>query len=259
MASSPMLGDVSGWSLSIQTLEVDQEQPLWYGNDNYDDVIDRTTGGMFITAQRYNTSFWIEGAKYIDMYPPYSVMVVYSTSESNVEGRYESSKPYKVMSVWRSFGDGHTRAGGKGMDVTPGDLDKCVFIGRVEDVFADVDFTNVWSLEDVFRAAAIENVVYFIGGYHIHGIPANVHDKRYCALDWYGMTSSMRARDPNVWTHWVVLDEVSPEMIYRAKEYRRMEPYEGWHGHRIGGQTGREEDNEPMLEVVVPKSFAAPA
>ena len=70
MASSPMLGDVSGWSLSIQTLEVDQEQPLWYGNDNYDDVIDRTTGGMFITAQRYKTSFWIEGAKYIDMYPP---------------------------------------------------------------------------------------------------------------------------------------------------------------------------------------------
>ena len=40
MASSPMLGDVAGWSLSIQTLEVDQEQPLWYGNYNYDDVID---------------------------------------------------------------------------------------------------------------------------------------------------------------------------------------------------------------------------
>ena len=51
-------------------MEVDQEQPLWYGNDNYDDVIDRTTGGMFITAQRYNASFWIEGAKHIDTYPP---------------------------------------------------------------------------------------------------------------------------------------------------------------------------------------------
>ena len=89
MSSSPMLGDHSGWSLSIENLEVDPEQALWYGDANYDDVIDPTTGGMFMSAQRYKTSFWIEGAKYIQPHDPFSVMVVYSTSESNVEGRYE--------------------------------------------------------------------------------------------------------------------------------------------------------------------------
>ena len=126
------------------------------------------------------------------------------------------------------------------MDVTPSDMDKCVYVGTVADVFASVDFTNVWSLEDLFRAADIENVVYFIGGYHIHGIPAYVHDQKFCALDWYGMTGSMRARDPNTWTHWVVLDQVSPDRIYLARDFRRMEAYEGWHGHRIGGEPGRE-------------------
>ena len=94
MPTAPMLGDHSSWSWSIQNLETDAQQALWYEDANYDDVIDKATSGMYMSAQRYKTSFWIEGAKYVQPHEPFSVMVVFSTAESNIAGRYEKSKPY---------------------------------------------------------------------------------------------------------------------------------------------------------------------
>ena len=59
---------------------------------------------------------------------------------------------------------------------------------------------------------------------------------RFCALDWYAQNTADRRRDPEVWEHWLILDEVCPTEVFKAATYEHMKkPFRGWYGHRIGG------------------------
>ena len=75
-----------------------------------------------------------------------------------------------------------------------------------------------------------------ICGYHIHGTSANVHDGRFCALDWYAQTGADHSRNPEEWDHYLILDEVCPTECYKALEIWRMDVFYGWSDHAIGGR-----------------------
>ena len=193
---------------------------------------------MLATAQSYGRSFFVEGLKYYDPIDPHRVKVVFSTASSNLRSRYAHGLPFLSMDVWRSWAEGHTRGEGKGMATTPGDLDTCSYEGTVADHFKylEEDFAGMSSLEDLMSAAGIDSYVRFIAGYDIHGGKSLKYGGRYCALDWYAQNTADRRRDPEVWEHWLILDEVCPTEVFKAEEYQRMKkPFRGWGGHRIGG------------------------
>ena len=118
----------------------------------FDDVIDKETGGMYMTATGYEKSFFVEGAKYVKPEEPHRVMVVFSTASSNMRSRIAENKPYLSMDVWESWAPGHTRSGGKGMCTTPGNLNTCSFRGSVSDEFKymEEEFCGISSLERAF-------------------------------------------------------------------------------------------------------------
>ena len=140
------------------------------------------------------------------------------------------------MDVWESWQEGHTSGGGKGMATTPGDLNTCSYAGTVGDEFKyfEGDFERMTSLEDLLQAAGITSYVRFIGGYHIHGTVSAKYGGRHCALDWYAQDTADRLRAPEVWEHWVILDEVCPTEVFKAEVFQRRTPFTGWYGHSIG-------------------------
>ena len=91
----------------------------------------------------------------------------------------------------------------------PGGMNQCVHLGLVGDIFGNIDKAEIVSLEDLLGALNIVDYVRFICGYHIHGQRATEYGGDFCALDWYAQDQSMRAVSPNVWEHYLILDQVS--------------------------------------------------
>ena len=240
LLATPWIGTTvsapQAFAMSVETKRKKEADELWYGNDNYDDVIDWETGGMFANAVRYKTSFFVEGAKCIAATDEGRVLIIFSTSASNIATRYDYAKPYLTMDVYESHEEGHTKLGGRGMDTGPGGMNKALRLGTVQEVFKGVDFTNVWNLEELFVQAGITNKVFFICGFHIHGTCATVHEGKFCGLDWYAQTGANRAVNTDVWDHHIILDQVCPTECYKAEVSKRMGLYTGWHGHSVGGQ-----------------------
>ena len=226
----------SAWGMTLEQQTLAGQQAVWYNEAPFEQVIDIETGGMLADATSYKTSFFVEGAKFVSPDPEGRVMVVFSTAYSNILSRYDHTKPYLTMDVYESWSDGHTRACGKGMDTAPGGLNECVYKESVDQVFSHLDFSSIWNLEQLFDAAGITVRTYFICGYHIHGTSANVHDGRFCALDWYAQTGADHSRNPEEWDHYLILDEVCPTECYKARVFRRMDAFYGWTDHAIGGR-----------------------
>ena len=180
--------------------------------DNHDEewypeswqVVDPKTNGMYASAtHRRQTSFTVEGAKYLAIESPHRVMVIISTPSSNVSSRIAGGKPFLSMEVWESWGDDHTKSGRRGMDTTPGGLDSCVRKGTVAEVFSYLKdgFDSMTRLEDVFIHAGIDMYTFFVCGYHIHGTCALPYQGKFCALDWYSQSASNRRINKDTYEH----------------------------------------------------------
>ena len=159
-------------------------------------VIDPETNGMYASrAHRRSSSFTVEGAKFPGTAWPHRVMLVVSTPASNVCSRVGGAQAFLEMEVWESWGQGHTRAGRRGMGTTPGGLDECLYKGTVAEVFYNLkaDFHGMTRLEDIFECAGIAEYTFFVCGYHINGARASVGDGQFCALDWYAQSHLDRA------------------------------------------------------------------
>ena len=55
-------------------------------------------------------------------------------------------------------------------------------------------------------------------GYHIHGKAVSKVDPQYCPLDVYYQDSAMRYKNPEVYDHWLVTDQVAPCMVHLSEE-----------------------------------------
>ena len=238
LLDTPWLGSsISAATAFAMSVEMLDEQAFWYGNAMYETVMDWETGGMYANATKYKTSFFVEGAKYIAPTDEGRVCIIFSTSQSNIASRYDCAKPYLTMDVYESHEEGHTLLGGRGMECCPGGMNKAFKLGQVHEVFKHIDFTKVCNLEDLFAQAGVTQKVFFICGYHIHGTVATVYDGKFCALDWYSQSGTSRAKNPDVYEHFLILDEVCPTECYKAVRFERVPGrYVGWHKHCVGGQ-----------------------
>ena len=90
------------------------------------------------------------------------------------------------------------------------------------------------SMEDVLEAAGLADYERYICGFHIHRKSVSLVDARLCPLDWYYQDTAQRLRDPDVWDHYLILDQVSPVNFWKAKVVTHVGKY-SWLGHRIGG------------------------
>ena len=99
------------------------------------------------------------------------------------------------------------------------------------DVFEQVE--KYHCMEEVFHAAGIQDFHRFICGYHIHRDEKCLVDERFCPLDWYYQSAQQYQDDPNVWEHYLILDQVSPVDFWKGQITQPLGPYE-WGDHRIG-------------------------
>ena len=99
------------------------------------------------------------------------------------------------------------------------------------DVFEQVE--KYHCMEEVFHAAGIDDFHRFICGYHIHRDEKCLVDERLCPLDWYYQSAQQYQDDPNVWEHYLILDQVSPVDFWKGRITKHLGPYE-WPDHRIG-------------------------
>lgn len=99
---------------------------------------------------------------------------------------------------------------GKGMDTMPGGMNECSPNGCVGEKFRYVPkgFQNIMSMEQLAKEAGITDYTRFICGYHIHGQAAIGYDSSLCALDWYAQTTADRLKNPGIWDHYLILDQV---------------------------------------------------
>ena len=61
---------------------------------------------MYASATTYETSFFVEGAKYLAPTDEGRVMIVFSTATSNIASRYDQSKLFLAMDVYESWEEG---------------------------------------------------------------------------------------------------------------------------------------------------------
>ena len=113
-------------------------------------------------------------------------------------------------------------------------MNQCEPIGTVGSQFRDVPWQNVSDFEDILESEGITEYARFICGYHIHGERATLHEGDFCALDWYFQSSADRKTEPNLWDHYVILDQVCPTQYYEARTLKFLGRYEGWTDLRIG-------------------------
>ena len=138
------------------------------------------------------------------------------------------------MELWRSYGHGHDRTSGGGMDSFPL-MNKCECIGTVAEYFREIPWQDVSDFESILDAAGITEYARFICGYHIHGEAATqAYDGQYCALDWYFQSPADRMADPNEWQHFLILDQVCPINYHEARVVKTLDRYNGWTDLRIG-------------------------
>ena len=190
---------------------------------------DFATGARYVGAE-YTGTFYLMGAKYYD---PESgrVMIVVSTPASNRLSEYRHTRPFNEFAVYESHGPDHTRELGGGMDFYPRFASCDPHPRKFGDVFPQVEVYDC--MEDVFVAAGINDFHRFICGYHIHEKEASMVDPRYCPLDWYYQSSKQYQTDPDVFEHFLILDQVSPTNFWQGNHITHLGKYV-WPEHRIG-------------------------
>ena len=218
---------------SAPPAEEDKEWQRW---DTYYQTFCRRTGGMWLNAESYETSFFTQGIKWYSADPPHRLMIAYSTVDSNLRSRMIMGMPFVSFDVWASAAPGHNRDEGGGMDTTPGNIGEPLegsktSIGEYFQ-FLEKPYQDFEGIEDILAASGIKEYSRFICGYHIGGIAATDFDGRLCGLDWYGQTRSMINTD--TWERWVITDQVCPTMGVYAKSFKRLGMVEMWEGHKTG-------------------------
>ena len=195
----------------------------------FSDAFDFETGGKYVDGP-YSSSFYLQGARYYDPETG-QLMLVVSTPQSNRLSEYRHSLPFNQFSVYESHAPDHTRERGGGMDFQPTFMTCDPHPRMFGDVFEQVERYDC--MEDVFRAAGIDDFHRFICGYHIHQQELSNVDSRLCPLDWYYQTHQQYQANPNVFDHYLILDQVSPTNFWQGRITTRLGLYE-WPDHRIG-------------------------
>jgi hypothetical protein len=190
---------------------------------------DFATGARYVGAE-YTGTFYLMGAKYYDPVTG-RVMIVVSTPASNRLSEYRHTRPFNEFAVYESHGPDHTRELGGGMDFYPKFTDCDPHPRKFGDVFQQVEVYDC--MEDVFVAAGINDFHRFICGYHIHEKGVSTVDPRFCPLDWYYQTHTQYQMDPDVFDHYLILDEVCPTNFWQGDHITRLGKHV-WSGHRIG-------------------------
>ena len=162
------------------------------------------------------------------------MIVCTSTADSNRRSRFYKGMPFLGFELWVSHGDGHTKEGGKGMGTEPGGMNECSSMGVVADKYQSEALPGIASMEDLAVSMGIVDYVRFICGYHIQGQAATMYDPQYCALDWYCQSAAQRPSNPDVWEHYLILDQVCPTECIKSEAFKRMPMYPGWYGHKVG-------------------------
>ena len=206
--------------------------------DSYNATYDWKSGGMWLNARSYRTSFHTQGLKWYDTNEPHTLKVAFSTIDSNRRSRMVMGMPFLSFTVWTSAADGHTKAEGGGMETIPGGIGEAmeVFETSVAEYFQylNMPWQDFEGLEGILDACGIHEYTRFICGYHIHGIAAKNYDASLCGLDWYAQTTAMRQHNPDMWQRYVITDQVCPTQCVFAKTFEYLGQYEGWHGHQTG-------------------------
>ena len=117
---------------------------------------------------------------------------------------------------------------GRELGLEPGGMNDCVPEGICGDHFVQWDGPSIVSLEDLLLQAGITKYVRFICGYHIQGTASQ--RREFCALDWYAQDEKMVESNPNVWQHYVILDQVSWGWLGREGRFGGDGPEGGAHG-----------------------------
>ena len=191
---------------------------------------DWASGGRYVDAP-YTSSYFLQGGKYYDIEYPHRLNLAVSTPESTRFAEYKHSVPFNQYVVYPSHGADHTREGQGGMSFWP------TFMTCDEPrIFGDLfdDGHKCRSMEEVWEASGISDYHRFICGYHIHGVEKSLVDEKLCPLDWYYQTCAQRFRNPDVWDHFILLDQVSPVNFWKSTTFKKIGQYE-WPGHCIGG------------------------
>ena len=216
--------------------EADSMETDW--EESYNATYDWKSGGMWMTAKSYRTSFYTQGLKWYDINEPHGLKVAFSTVDSNRRSGMVMGMPFLSFTVWTSAADGHTKAEGGGMETTPGGIGEAteVFETSVAEYFKPLNmpWQDFEGLEGVLHACGIHEYTRFICGYHIGGIAAKNYDANLCGLDWYAQTTTMRQHNPDIWQRYVITDQVCPTQCVFAKSFEYLGQYEGWHGHQTG-------------------------
>ena len=85
----------------------------------------------------------------------------------------------------------------------------------------------------VLEADDILDYARYICGFHIQGMGQSIKDENLCPLDWYYQSCQQRMKDPNVWDHYLLHDQVSPVDFWKAKTVMSLGTF-WWPDHRIG-------------------------
>ena len=135
--------------------------------------------------------------------------------------------------TYTSWEEGHTRDEGGGMDAWPA-FQMC---DARPSMFGDLfEFDNMHrcrSIEDVMETAGIIDYHRFICGFHLRGMGKSMLNPQLCPLDWYYQSASQRLRDPDVWEHYLLLDQASPGDFWKSVTVSHIGQYH-WPNHRIG-------------------------
>ena len=81
-------------------------------------------------------------------------------------------------------------------------------------------------MEDVWEAAGISDYHRFICGYYIHGMEKSLEDEKLCPLDWYYQSAEQRMKNPDLWEHYLILDQVSPVDFWKGRQCQYIGKYE---------------------------------
>ena len=140
--------------------------------------------------------------------------------------------PYNQYAVYPSFEEDHTRDGGGGMTPFPRFM-TCGEPRMFGDLFDVENMHQCKCMEDVLEAAGVYDYHRFICGYHIHRMAKSQVRDDFCVLDWYYQPSALRLKYPDVWDHYLLLDQVSPINFYKATTVQWQGSYV-WPNHKIG-------------------------
>ena len=193
---------------------------------------EHASGGRYVDAD-YSGSYFVNGAKWYDV-DTRRLQIGISTNVSTNFSEHPHSAAFNQFHVYTSWVSDHTRDEGGGMGFCP-EFTTCDPYPKLFGDMYDVENRHRCTcMEDVLEAVGIVDYERFICGYHLRREAVSQVDKNLCPLDWYYQTCAQRCRNPDVWDHFILLDQVSPVNFWKSTTFKKIGQYE-WPGHRIGG------------------------